>query len=349
MPKRIGFLYQKVLTLDNCVSAVIEGTENLRKTPMIQKIRNNPKEYGQKILNTLIEGWIPSPTREKIINEGTGRKLRKLQIPNTFDHLCHVAIMRVITPELMKRFDFYTCGSVPGRGQKRINNTLKGWMNKKKPFRYAAEEDVHHAFESTKSSEIMRCLRRIIKDEKYLKQHEQILEQMGGHQAIGFQPSHWYFNLLMTSINNRVREQCKGIHFVQYMDNYVFVANRKRLAHKAVKVFVIECQKCGLHINHNWQVYPTNKRAITMLSYRYFQGYTILRKQTMHEITARIKTAGNKMCAHLCRGAQSRIGLLRHCNSYHYRQKYIYPIISIKRSKELISNADKKRSVRQKP
>ena len=32
MPKRIGFLYEKVLTLQNCTAAVLEGTANLKKT-----------------------------------------------------------------------------------------------------------------------------------------------------------------------------------------------------------------------------------------------------------------------------------------------------------------------------
>lgn len=345
MPKRIGYLYEQVLTLENCTAAVLEGTDNLKKTPAIKRIRENPEIYGQKILDVLSSGWVPRPTREKTINEGTGHKVRHLQIPNTLDHLCHVAIMRPLIPELIKRYDFYSCGSVPGRGQKRVINSLKSWMSVSKPPKYAAELDVHHAYESTRADVVLERLRRIIKDEKYLNWHKQILEQMGGHLAIGFQPSHWYFNLVMTKVDNAIRENFRDIKLVRYMDNYVLLCNRKRTLHKAVHLVIDECAKMGLEINGNWQVYPTSKRAITMLSYRYFRGYTIMRKSTMYEITARIKTAGKKMCAHLCRGAMSRIGILRHCNSYNYRKKYIYPVFSINRAKELISNVDKKRAV----
>lgn len=345
MPKRIGFLCEQVLTLENCTAAVLEGTDNLRRTPSIKRIRENPEVWGRKVLKVLTEGWIPGQTREKIINEGTGHKIRRLQIPNTFDHLCHVAIMRPLIPELMKRYDFYSCGSIPGRGQKRVMNALKAQMCSAHPPKYAAELDVHHAYESTSAEVVMSCLRRIIKDEKYLKWHAQILEQMEGHLAIGFQPSHWYFNLVMTKVDMAVRTLCKGVSLVRYMDNYILTCNRKRTLHKAVHVVMDTCGHYGLSINKSWQVFPTAKRAISMLSYRYFQGYVLLRKQTMYEMTARIKTAGKKMCAHLSRGALSRIGLLRHCNSYNYRKKYIYPVFSINRAKELISNVDKKCSV----
>lgn len=343
MPKRIGFLMRKVKTLENCTAAVLEGTENLRKTRAIRRIRSDPEKYGKRILKIIENGWVPEPTRTKIINEGTGHKVRRLQIPTTRDHLVHVAILRVIIPIIQRRLDFYCCGSVPGRGQKRVGYAIKGWMSGDKPAKYGAEADVHHAYESTDAEIIMSCLRSFIKDEEYLREHEKILCQMGGKLAIGFSPSHWYFNLIMTQVDQKIRQKCKGIKLVRFMDNYVFAGNRKRTLHRSVEIAISECGKMGLSINRNWQVYPTEKRAISMLSYRYFKGYTILKKSTMYAISARLKTAANNPCAHLARGAMSRIGILRHCNSYNYRKNHVYPVISIKQCKELISRDDKKR------
>lgn len=99
----------------------------------------------------------------------------------------------------------------------------------------------------------------------------------------------------------------------------------------------------GMSINHDWQVFQKKGRPIVMLSYRYFRGYTLLRKDTMYVIAASIKTTARSMNAHLCRAAMSHIGITRHCNSYNFRKAHVYPILSIKRSKELISRADKKR------
>lgn len=343
MPKRIGYIMPKVLTLQNCTRAVLEGTANLERTPKIRRIRKDPEAYGQKILDILTAGWVPGPTREKVINEGSSHKTRCLQIPHTDDHLVHVAIMLPILDELTKRYDFYSCGSIPGRGSKRVIDTVKSWMKRPKPMKYGAQADVHHAYQSTSAALVMRCLRRFIKDEEYLHLHELILMQMGGHLAIGFQPSHWYFNLVMTDVDRKIRSECKGVRFVRYMDNYVLGCNRKRRLHQAIRIIIQECRQRGMMINSDWQVFKTSARPIVALSYRYFPGYTILRKQIMYTIVKGFKRTRRRMCAHLARGTMSHIGILRHCNSYHFRVKFLYHKLSIKRMKELISNADKKR------
>lgn len=344
MPKRIGHIMEQVLTLDNCKAAVIEGTANLERTPKIRRIRKNPEAYGQKILDILTAGWIPEPVREKTINESSSHKTRKLRIPTTRDHLIHVAIMRPILGELEKRYDFYSCGSIPGRGSKRVISTVKSWMDGDKPYNYAAEADVHHAYQSTEGDVVMFFLRRFIKDEAYLHLHELILRQMGWRLAIGFQPSHWYFNMVMTSVDRKIRERFgKKVKFVRYMDNYVMVSNRKRTLHQAVRLIMEKCAGMRLTINRQWQVFKTKARPITALSYRFFRGYTVLKKNTMYGIVRTFKKTAQGMCAHLCRAAMSKIGIIRHCDSYHFRVKYLYHKLSIKRMKELISRADKKR------
>lgn len=346
MPKRVGFLYEKVLTLENCQEAVMVGTKNLKKTKKVRWIRSHPEEAGQQVLDALTNGWKPGPVRLKTINEGSGHKKRFLKIPSTFDHLCHVAIMLPLIPLIQKRMDFYCCGSVPGRGQKRADMAVKTWMNGKKVPKYAGEGDVHHAYQSTRPGLVMAALRRIVKDERYLHWHELILGQMGDELAIGFQPSHWYFNLVMDRVDKRVRREIPGIKYVRFMDNIVIAHGRKRTCHRAMRVIEDECRKMGMELNRSKQVYHTAKRSITLLSYRYFKGYSILRKATMYRISKGIRRAGRNMCDHHCRAAMSLIGITRHCNSYNFRKKHVYKVMSIKQAKGVISHADKKRNLR---
>ena len=345
MPKRTGFLKQKVLTEENCTEAVLVGTKNLKRTKEVVWIREHPEEVGKEILETLKNGWTPGTTRKKVIKEGSGQKRRELDIPSTFDHLCHVAIMLPLIPLIQKRLDFYCCGSVPGRGQKRADNAVKGWMNGGKPPKYAGECDVHHAYENTKAEIVMNALRRMIKDREYLHWHELILEQMGGRLAIGFQPSHWYFNLVMDAVDKRVRREVPGIRYVRFMDNIVIADGRKRRCHKAMRIIENECGKMGMTLNRSKQVFPTKSRAISLMSYRYFRGYSLLRKATMYRIAKGIRRAGHNPCAHHCRAAMSLIGITRHCNSYNFRKRHVYQIMSIKEARRVISYADKKRNL----
>ena len=339
MPKRIGYLYEKVVSFDNCYAAVLEGTASLKKTDTVKRIRKNPEKYAKKIQAALLSGWEPAPCRTKIINEGTQKKTRELLIPSMFDHLVHVAVLRVAEPYFMKRYDFASCGSIPGRGQKRAQGIIKGWQ--KKMPKYAAECDVRKFFPSCRKEVVMGCLRAMFKDERYLALHEKILDQMGGSIAIGFQPSHWYGNLVLTRCDILLRKM--GVRFVRYMDNYVMVCGRKRTLHKAIMALSAELAEMGLTIKNDWQVFKTRARAITLLCYRYFaDGRILLKKKLMFHIARVIFNAAKALDAHMARIVMSLIGIVRHCNSYNFRKAYIYGIISLKLCRRLISDADKK-------
>lgn len=346
MPKRVGFLCEKVLTEANCIEAVKIGTKNLKRTHKIRRIRENADDVGRKILQTLENGWVPDEPRERVINEGSAMKTRHLRIPSTRDHLIHTAIMLPLIPLIEKRLDFYCAGSVPGRGQKRIHHCIKGWMGRKNPPKYAGETDVRHAYETTTKETVMRSLRRIVKDKRYLMWMEQILDQMGGSLAIGFTPSHWLFNLVMADVDRAVRTKGKGVLYCRFMDNIWIADGRKRRLHRAMRLIDEECGKLGLNLNRSTQVFPTKQRAIQALSYRYFRGNTLLKKATMYRITRGVRRAGNNTNAHHCRAAMSLIGITRHCNSYNYRKDHVYCVVSIKRMKGVISIADKKRNLR---
>lgn len=346
MPKRVGYLCEKVLTEENCIRAVLIGTKNLKRTKQIVWIRKHPEKMGRRILAILSEGWVPERTKTKTINEGSAHKVRVLLIPSTRDHLVHTAIMLPLMEIIEKRLDYYCAGSVPERGQKRIHHCLKSWMNEENPVKYAGETDVRHAYKSTTKEVALAAVARLVKDKRYLEWIGMILDQMGEGLAIGFQPSHWLFNLVMDDVDKAVRAECHGVKYCRFMDNIWIGGNRKRQLRRAMDVIRRECAKKGLELNRSTQIFPTEKRAIQALSYRYFRGYTILKKATMYRIAAGMKRAGRNMCAHNCRGALSQIGIVRHCNSYHFRQRRVYRVVNIKRMKEAISSADKKRNLR---
>lgn len=340
MPKRVGFVYEKVVSFDNCLAAVMEGTASLKKTDCVKRIRNNPEKYARKIQSILLSGWEPQPCRVKIINEGTNKKRRELLIPTMLDHLVHVAIVRVAEPYFIKRYDFASCGSIPGRGQKRVQAIIKHWQ--KKMPKYAAECDVRKFFPSCKKEIVMRCLRRIFKDEQYLAMHEKILDQMGGVIAIGFQPSHWYGNLVLTECDRLLRKM--KIRFVRYMDNYAMVSNRKRNLHKAIRYLQELLNSMDLSIKEDWQVFRPKTRSITMLCYRYYaDGRIALRKSLMKHIKRVFRGAARHLNAHTARRIMSLVGILRHCHSYNFRCKYVYGVVNLRLCRRLISDADKKR------
>lgn len=114
--KRKGYIWEELIDLENCEQAVLSGLKRKKKTKYIRYVKENYKKYGEKLQAELIDGWIPDPPREKVINEGTDRKERSLKIPSLRDHLVHTAVAKMLEKYLAKRLYFYSCGSLPERG-----------------------------------------------------------------------------------------------------------------------------------------------------------------------------------------------------------------------------------------
>ena len=69
--KRIGYVWEEVVALENCEAAILSAIKRKRKTRFLYHVKDNYKEFGEKLQQTLIDGWEPDPIRTKTINEGT--------------------------------------------------------------------------------------------------------------------------------------------------------------------------------------------------------------------------------------------------------------------------------------
>ena len=77
--------------------------------------------------------------------------------------------------------------------------------------------------------------------------------------------------------------------------------------------------------------------------YRFYRGYTTLRKSNFLRIKRRAKKIYKRKKIKLA-DAQAMVsynGWLKHCDSFNYRNKYIKPYITIKKCKGVIKNASK--------
>lgn len=344
--KRIGHVWEELVDTQNCELAVLDSIRNKRKTPYLRHVQTNYKEYGNKIQQIMINGWIPDPTREKTINEGTNNKTRDLRIPSLRDHMIHTAVARILAKYLNKRFYFYACGSLPYRGQTFATKAIEGNLRKKKP-KYCCLADVKKFYPSLKKGVVMRCLRRVFKDKRFLMINNQILDQMGDGLAIGFTVSHWYAQLVMSFVDQELKENTHGkIFFVRFMDNYVITGSRKRYLHKTLRKLEEILAKYGLRVKEDWQIFPIKSRMIEFLQYRLNHEKTILKKKLMYRMSHRYKAVvRNGITAHKARIVMSDRGILKYCDSYNFRKNYLYPNVSLKVCRRLISNADKKRTL----
>lgn len=95
----------------------------------------------------------------------------------------------------------------------------------------------------------------------------------------------------------------------------------------------------GMEIKGNWQVYPIQSRGVTFLSYRFFHHKTILRKPLMRKIKRVVRRVRDKkLTYHRAASIVSYMGILKHCDSRRFKQKYVFPYVRIKICKGVIRN-----------
>lgn len=370
MPKRLGYQFELVVTDENCIAAVkdmLKGKKkkalyanltmskkklrsviekrynrNRKRKSRIDYFRNNSDAIGRRIASELREGtWHPNPYKEKNVYDELRCKWRVIRVPCLYDQAVHHAIMRVTAPELSKRAYYYSCGSVPGAGQSRAVNAVKGWLNKKKIPKYVGVFDVRKFYDSCSHEVVMSKLRRIYKDKMFLSLHEQILNSMGLGIAIGFYPSPWYANLVLGSVDEEIKSVLSGCCYARYMDDMVLLHNNKRKLHRTKDAVSDLLEGMGMRLKSNWQIFPVKKRGIPFLSYRFFPGYTLVRKKLMYRIARRARKSGISLTPQSAMSMLSYMGILKHGNGRNFYLTKIKPYVSIKHCKGVVRYVSK--------
>lgn len=157
--------------------------------------------------------------------------------------------------------------------------------------------------------------------------------------------SQWFANFYLQNLDHYIKEELKAPYYIQYMDDMLIFHRNKKELHK-IKDKVEEYLKNEhLRLKENWTLFKVDSRPIDFLGYRFYRGYTTLRRSNFLRIKRRIKKIVKRGYIRLT-DAYSVIsyhGWLSHCDSFNYRNKYIKPYkITLKKCKGVIKNGRSK-------
>ena len=113
------------------------------------------------------------------------------------------------------------------------------------------------------------------------------------------------------------------------MDNFTLFGRNKRKLRRLRELIEKWLAAHGLRLNGKWQLYPTAKRTVAALGYRFGRGYTMLRKRNMVRLKHSLSACRRAMRRHhaikpaLAQGLLSRLGQMKHCNHVHFFQSYV--------------------------
>lgn len=329
--KRVGNLYAKMLSDKNILKAIDEVNRshrwrgNHKPNHIVMWVETTISDRVKELRDIIQNGFEPTQPTIKVRYDRNAKKWRDIAEPRLYpDQYVHHILIQILEPIFMRGMDYYCCGSIKGRGAHYGAEKIKKWMLKDKSgTRYCLEMDIYHFYEQLSPETVMQRLRQLIKDYKVLDLCERSMKH---GVTIGAYFSQWYANTVLQPLDQLIRRQKGVTHYLRYMDNFTVFSNRKKDLKKLISIVNGWLNEQGLKLKDNVQYYPTRKRLVNALGYRYGHTYTLLRKTRLLSIKRQVKTFYKKcgdVSPRFARSLLSRLGGLRHCNSQKIYEKNI--------------------------
>lgn len=347
--KRVGFLYDKICDVDNIKLAIRNASKGKRKRGYVYRILINIDHYAEEISNLLkTKRFIPSPNRQKTIRDGACGKERIITIPAFYpDQIIHWAIIQIIQPVLMKGMYAYSCGSVPGRGGRVVKKYVEK-VQRRKDAKYVLKLDIRKFYPSIQHDKLMKLLSKRIKDRDLLNLLWAIIQSGGRGLPIGYYTSQWLANFYMQEVDHYIKEELKVKYYVRYVDDMVLLGPNKWLLKVVIPYLTAYLLNngYGLKLKRDWQLWKIYSRPLDFVGYRFYRGYTLLRKRIFYRLMRTVRNI-QKNGLNICRARRfnSLVGWASHINFAKYYLTHIKPIVSKHTSNRYISRYDRKRQI----
>ena len=294
--KRLGNIWDDVISNKNAVVSIIDGTKFKRRNMDVagllyddETIEEDPNkwhmidpnkasEYGEHLIYLLQNGlWRHSDprTRKQYCRNRTkqGGKWRTLYIPCLDDHIVAHMVMNVSLRAFTKGMDPHCCGNVPGRGINHIVKNVSRWMRNDKQCRYFVKLDIKHFFESINPDLLKYTLRQKIKDKYVLAVFDQIIDSAPVACPVGYYTSPWLANLYLERFDRFIRQNLYKVrrgkrinhvrHYLRYVDDILLIGTCKKDLESAVRVIIKHLKLVyGLDIKPSWEIKRIGKHEL---------------------------------------------------------------------------------------
>ena len=151
MPKKVGFLYEKMCDKELIRAAIMAGTKGKRHRKDIVRVLDDVDGYVEKMYRMLMsESYVPTVPRSKEIFDKSSNKRRVIRIVPFFpDGLMHQLCTMVLQPVLMRGMYRWSCASIPGRGNKCAADYVRRVLdNDAKNTKYCLKMDIKQYYPS---------------------------------------------------------------------------------------------------------------------------------------------------------------------------------------------------------
>lgn len=318
--KRVGNLYSQIYDIDNLRLAHKNARRGKTWYKEVQMVDSDPDYYLGKLQESLINQTYYTSEYEIFTKNDTGKQREIYKLPYYPDRICQWAIIQVIEKYLIKHFTDDTYSAIPRKGIHYGVRKIKKQIKEDDSIfgLYCLKFDISKYYPSINQGILKQQYRRLFKDKQLLWLLDEIIDSVENGVPIGNYLSQYSGNLYLSWFDHWIKEEKHVKYYHRYMDDVVILDYDPSKLHtlfREIETYLRNNLK--LTIKYNYQIFPIDSRGVDFLGYRFFKGYTLLRKRTVKAIKKKCKKGMNEQ------SRQSYIGWLKHCDGYRFTQKYL--------------------------
>ena len=307
--KRVGYLYDKVMSYNN----VIQAMEKFNRTRPPHKRREINYKLAADFLKRMKEDYASVIGKPHIVNINSNGKQRQLQIPSYESAIAQIALWNICEPYIEKRIHNQSFASRKGYGGHKAARKCRKFVhqNINNKAKYHLYFDIKKFYQHVDRELVMKCLERIFKDEKLLELFRVIVYSAVEGLSIGYTFSQSLANLYLVPIYYKIKEIKYISKIYVYMDNWTVFSRYKKPLHKAICIAKEELGKLNCTVKEDWQIAPTAVRPVKLCGFVISDKPTKLYKKTYRRILRNIDKIKEKPTAKLYRSLMSRYGWIK--------------------------------------
>ena len=154
--------------------------------------------------------------------------------------------------------------------------------------------DIRHYFDTVDHETLLKIVEHRIKDQNVIGLIKRILENhetpvKGVGMPIGNLTSQFFANVYLHQLDLFVKHQLKAKYYIRYVDDFVILHRDKRMLQTwegRINEFLKESLKIELHPDKTKII--RLDRGVTLLGFRIFEGYRLLKKSNTRRIWKRL-------------------------------------------------------------
>ncbi len=314
--KRIGNLYEKIISLENLRNADKLAQKGKQKQYGVI-FHNKNVESNLLKLHKMLKHKTYKTSKYKVFKVFEPKERDVFKLPYFPDRIMHHAIMLHLENIFVSVFttDSYSC--IKNKGIHDASKKLKFSLKDVPGTKYCLKLDIKKFYPSINHDILKSLLRLKIKDQDLLWLLDEIIDSAEG-LPIGNYLSQYFANYFLTGFDHWIKENKRVKYYFRYADDIVILSDNKSYLHSLlfdIKSYLSENLK--LNVKDNYQVFPVSARGIDFLGYKFYHTHILLRKSIKKRFAKAVSKKKDRSVL------AAYWGWAKHCNSKHLIKKLI--------------------------